>query len=115
MTIDERVLLVGRFIKDMTLEREQVYNTSQGLIEDYEKLQSSPSAIFVLILDIHRLVYLKETKFAPSMENFKSTIENFIKIKHKNYIDQLAENSKFEGQKKTKRNYFLSTSLLPLN
>lgn len=102
MTIDGRVLLVGRFIKDMILEREQVYNSSQGLVEDYERLQSSPSAIFVLILDIHRLVYLKETKFAPSLDNFKSTIESFIKIKHKYYIDKLAESSKLEGQKKTK-------------
>ncbi|TBW10014.1 hypothetical protein E0E50_10755 [Azotobacter chroococcum subsp. isscasi] len=103
ITIDGRVLLVGRFIKDMILEREQVYNPAQGLVEDHEELQSSPSAIFVLILDIHRLIYLKETKFAPTLDNFKSTIESFIKAKHKEYIDRLADESKVEGKVEGKR------------
>jgi len=112
ITIDGRVLLVGRFIKDMILEREQVYNLSQGLVEDHEELQSSPSAIFVLILDIHRLIYLKETKFAPSLDNFKSTIESFIKAKHKEYIDRLTDESKVEGKRKTKKQ-LLSEHLPP--
>lgn len=103
ITIDGRVLLVGRFIKDMILEREQVYKQSQGLVEDYEELQSSPSAIFVLVLDVHRLIFLKETKFAPTLDNFKSTIENFIKAKHKVYIDELAEQSKADGKRITKK------------
>lgn len=103
ITIDERVLLVGRFIKDMVLEREQIYKPSQGLVEDRGELQSSPSAIFVLILDVHRLIYLKETKFAPTLDNFKSTIESFIKNKHKKYIDMLADESKAEGKRKTKK------------
>jgi hypothetical protein len=103
ITINERVLLVGRFIKDMILEREQVYNPSEGLTEDHEALQSSPSAIFVLILDVHRLIYLKETKFAPTLDNFKSTLESFIKTKHTTYIDELANQSTLNGKRITKK------------
>lgn len=107
ITIDGRVLLVGRFIKDMILEREQIYKQSQGLVEDHHEMQSSPSAIFVLVLDVHRLIYLKETKFAPTLENFKSTIESFIKAKHKLYIDNLAEESKAAGNRVTKKKLLL--------
>ena len=107
ITVDGRVLLVGRFIKDMILEREQVYTPSKGLTEDHEELQSSPSSIFVLVLDIHRLIFLKETKYAPTLENFKSTIESFIKIKHKNYIEHLWEESKLSDKKVTKKQLLL--------
>lgn len=107
ITVEGRILLVGRFIKDMILEREQVYTTSDGLKADHEEMQSSPSAIFVLVLDIHRLIYLKETKHAPSLENFKSTIESFIKTKHKSYIDSLAEESKATGNRITKKQLLL--------
>lgn len=107
ITIGGRVLLVGRFIKDMVLEREQIYKQSQGLVEDHDEMQSSPSAIFLLVLDVHRLIYLKETKFAPTLDNFKSTIESFIKVKHKVYIDNLAEESKAAGKRLTKKSLLL--------
>lgn len=111
VTIDGRVLLVGRIIKDMILEREQVY-TSQGLIEDHDQMQTSPSAIFVLVLDVHRLIYLKETRFAPTLDNFKATIENFVKLKHKRFIDGLHDQSKAAG-KKIPRNQLLSKHFPP--
>lgn len=103
ITVEGRVLLAGRFIKDMILERDQIYSQSKGLVTDHEELQSSPSAIFVLVLDVHRLIYLKETKFAPSLDNFKSTIESFVKVKHKELIDRLAEESKSIDQRITKK------------
>lgn len=79
VTVDGRVLLVGRIIKDMVLEREQVYEEGKGLLAEADELRSSPSSVFVLILDVHRLLYVKETRYAPSLENFKSTVESFLK------------------------------------
>lgn len=119
VTIEGRVLLVGRFIKDTLLKREQVYSPSKGLVEDHEELQSSPSAIFVLVLDVHRLIYLKEVSHAPSVDSFKSTLEWFIKTKHKEFIDRLAEESKAAGERITKKqllidNFPPSLELIPL-
>jgi hypothetical protein len=119
VTVEGRVLLVGRIIKDMILEREQVYSRSEGLVPDHDELQSSPSSIFVLILDVHRLVFLKETRFAPTLDNFKSTLESFLKLKHKVFIDSKYDELKAAGEKVTKKKLVLenfppSLELIPL-
>ncbi|MCX2687949.1 hypothetical protein OO306_20660 [Pseudomonas sp. DCB_AW] len=118
VTVDGRVLLVGRFIKDMIFEREQVY-TSSGLVADHDEMQSSPSCIFVLVLDIHRLIFLKETKGAPNLDNFKSTLENFLKVKYKLYIDSVYDDAKERKEKVTKKQLMLDNvsptlELIPL-
>ncbi|MDP9514798.1 hypothetical protein [Pseudomonas protegens] len=119
ITVEGRVLLVGRFIKDTLLKREQIYSQSKGLIEDHEELQSSPSAIFVLVLDVHRLIYLKEVSHAPSLDSFKTTVESFIKVKHKEFIDRLADESKEAGERITKKQLMIdhfppTLDLIPL-
>jgi hypothetical protein len=94
VTVQGRVLLAGRIIKDALLEREQVYEEGKGLVADFGEMRSSPSSVFVLILDVHRVLYVKETKFAPTLDNFKSTLEKFLKIKHLEFIDALQERKK---------------------
>lgn len=79
--------IAGRFIKDTTLEREQIFEQGKGLIKDIDSMRSSPSALFLLILNNHRLVYVKETKNAPSKDTFRSTLLSFLKDKHKQYIE----------------------------
>lgn len=97
--------IVGRIIKDTTLEREQIYEEGRGLIKDSTAIRSSPSAIFLLILNNHRLIYLKETRDAPSKETFGQTILNFIRNKHKKFIDDKYEelNQNSEQEKITKK------------
>lgn len=79
--------IAGRFIKDTTLEREQIFEEGKGLVKDAGSMRSSPSAIFLLILNSHRLIYVKETKDAPSKESFRSTLLSFLRYKHKEYIE----------------------------
>lgn len=75
------LVLVGRFIKDGVLRRDQVY--ADGAIQQKPgSMQSSPSALFMLILHNHRLVYLRETVDAPSKETFRTTLLQFLKRKH---------------------------------
>ncbi|MGH8073503.1 MAG: hypothetical protein ACREO4_05455 [Lysobacter sp.] len=74
--------ICGRFIKDTTLTREQVYVEGQGLMHDRDQMQSSPSALFLLILNSHRLVYVKETVDAPPKEAFRSTLLSFLRQVH---------------------------------
>ena len=86
--------IVGRFIKDTTLEREQIFKRSEGLIKDSESMRSSPSSLFLLLLKNHRLIYIKETKNAPSKESFRSTLLAFLREKREQYITSLYEESK---------------------
>lgn len=80
--------IAGRFIKDTTLEREQIFEEGKGLVKDAGSMRSSPSAIFLLILNNHRLIYVKETRDAPSKESFRSTLLSFLRDKHKEYIEE---------------------------
>lgn len=79
--------IAGRIIKDTTLRREQIYKEGQGLVKDEDSIRSSPSAIFLLILNNHRLVYAHETKDAPSKDTFRSTLLSFLRVKYKEYIN----------------------------
>ena len=79
-------VVAGRFIKDTNLKREQVFKKGTGLVADKAQLASSPSSIFALILDNHRLLYLKETADGPSLASFRSTTLSFLKSSRRNYL-----------------------------
>ena len=111
--------IAGRFIKDTTLEREQIFENGKGLIKDSEYMRSSPSALFLLILNNHRLIYVKETKDAPSKESFRSTLLSFLSSKHEQYIKSEHERLKSDGKSVTKKSLYLETprptlELIPL-
>ncbi|MEO0014056.1 MAG: hypothetical protein RLZZ535_2445, partial [Cyanobacteriota bacterium] len=73
--------IVGRYIQNTQLQRTQIYDKqTDSLRRDKQAIQSSPSSIFVLILNNHRLIYLKETPCAPSLNSFQATIKKFIKL-----------------------------------
>lgn len=95
---DKQPALVGRMVKDTILEREQLYVDGK-LKADKNEMQSSPSSIFVLLLDVHRVLFFKETKFAPTLENFATTSEHFIREKYKIFIDDQHEKSIVEGKR----------------
>lgn len=98
--------IAGRFIKDTNLEREQVFEQNR-LIRDPQQLHSSPSSIFVLILNNHKLIYVNETVGAPNLKAFNSTISAFAKKKHFEFINKLYEEKNkvatAEDQKISKR------------
>jgi hypothetical protein len=93
---DKKLGIVGRFIKDTTLVREQIYDEEKGLVHDRESIRSSPSAVFLLILNNHKLIYLHETANAPNLQAFRSTTEKFIRQKHRNFIDELYKKKRKE-------------------
>lgn len=84
---DDRVLaLSGHFIKDTVLRRQQIFRRGQGLIEDVAEIESAPSAFFVLILNNHRLLYFAETAAAPTLDNFRATMEYFLRERWHMYV-----------------------------
>lgn len=93
--------LAGRFIKDGQLRREQIY-VDGGLVKDRQSMQSSPSAIFLLILNNHRLVYVRETAGAPDKAAFRSTLLAFLKQVRSHVVKTQfkAIDEEFEGRLK---------------
>lgn len=85
--------LYGRFIKDTILERDQYYKDGK-LNRDHDELPSSPSAFFALILAPHRIVYVPETRFAPTLSEFEATIKRFILDEHHRHKRKLYEYEK---------------------
>lgn len=107
--------IAGRFIKDTTLEREQIFEKEKGLVKDSGSMRSSPSATFLLILNNHRLVYVKETKNAPSKESFRSTLLSFLRAKHKQYIDSEYERFKLKYDRDSERSRVTKKDLIESN
>lgn len=89
----------GRFVKNTTLEREQIFDQKKSnLVTDYKEMESAPSALFTLILNNHRLLYVKETNYAPSINEFGTTVEHIIKkyldLERKSYFDKIRQERK---------------------
>ena len=96
------MVLHGQFIKDTVLTRTQVFSAEAGLVSDEESMSSAPSAFFALVLNNHKLVYLPETPYAPPLGTFASTVQYFLRLKHREYVNALYEQARHTEQPKTK-------------
>lgn len=71
--------IAGRIVKLTTIQRNQTYDReSRDLVAQPLSLESSPSSFFILILDGHKLLYIKEEKDSPTIGIFASTTEKFL-------------------------------------
>lgn len=104
---NEVVGIVGRFIKDTKLRREQVYVPGEGLMHAPSSMQSSPSSLFLLVLNSHRLVYLKETTDGPPKDAFRSTLLSFLRKKHsqllRSKLDEIDEKGLGRDEKREEK------------
>lgn len=75
----EAPAIVGRLIKDMVVRSEQQFDPATGqLLKAKQQMHTSPSSLFVLLLDSHKLIYCHETANAPGLDAFKSTLRAFL-------------------------------------
>jgi hypothetical protein len=88
---EKMVGVAGRLIKNTKLIREQVFDRERGLVRDSRSLRSSPSSFFLLLLNNHRLIFVKETVDAPSMQTFRATLHAFLKRKHVEHVSSMYE------------------------
>lgn len=105
--------IAGRLIKNTKIRRDQIF-TAEGLVKDAKSLASAPSSFFLLILDTHRLAYVRETPDAPNMSAFRSTLHAFITREYAGYVNRVAEEedvTKVDVRKETPRP---SLQLIPL-
>lgn len=88
---DERPIcaISGRFIKNTVLRRHQVFDREKGIVQDSQSMSSAPSAVFLLILNNHRLIYFPETPYAPDIIAFQATARKFISESYVDYLKKL--------------------------
>lgn len=94
--------IIGRFVKDTLLKREQIIDNGK-LLGDYDEMQSAPSAFFVLMLRDHRLLYFAETPFAPDLGAFGSTMQIFMRRVWRQHLQDLHGNSDLQKTHKELR------------
>lgn len=100
------LVLVGRMVLDTLLSRDQVMIDGE-LIRDHATMPSAPSALFALVMDTHKLIYLPETRFAPGLAAFRATAARLIKDRHRAYIKHRYEQAKGLEEKVTKSDLLL--------
>ena len=93
------VCLQGRFIKVTTLTREQIYVDGKGLIKAPAELETAPSSIFMLVLNNHKLLYLKENPHAPGIFAFRSTAHYYIRKKYSEFLNRMMNEFIEEAQR----------------
>lgn len=81
------LVVYGRLIKDTLLTREQFYTPERGLEREEGSLATAPSSFFALILNNHKLMYVPETGQAPALGAFQATLQYFLGIKYREYIN----------------------------
>ncbi|MBL3575596.1 hypothetical protein JMK10_00260 [Rhodovulum sulfidophilum] len=91
----QSVVIYGRIVKHTKLTREQVIQ-GEELVENVAHIENSPSAFFVLFLSDHRIAYVPETKYAPSLKNFEAAVSLFVKREFKAFSKEIYRARKSE-------------------
>ena len=99
------LVIVGRFVKDTVLEREQTLENGK-LVKNRATMQSAPSALFALVVDTHKLMYLPETSQAPHLSAFRATASRILKEQHTGYVDHIHLSQTDKTNKETKKAIF---------
>lgn len=87
---EDYIGIAGTLVNDTEIKRYQYYDeTGSGIVQDEQALSSAPTSKFLLILNNHRLVYMKEVPGAPTMAQFRTTAETFLKKKNMAFINHL--------------------------
>ena len=95
--------LVCRFVKDTVLKRHQIFSERKGIVEDEDEIKSAPSALAILLLNTHRLLYIKEVPGAPTAKQFGATFRHFLREATMEYQESQYDQLIDEGEKATKK------------
>ncbi|MGI8991368.1 MAG: hypothetical protein ACR2I2_17520 [Bryobacteraceae bacterium] len=96
----------GEFVKDTLVTRDQFYTPEDGLVASQRSMPSAPTSFFTLILDNHKLLYVPEMEDAPSLGAFGATLQKFLGIKYRVYVDVLFEQAKISSEPQTKKQIY---------
>lgn len=92
--------IIGRFVKHIVYRSHQK-EVDDVLKPDNQSLPTDPSSIFVLMLDTHRLLYLREFSESPKIDEFKNAMQSFLSLAHREFLREEKERLKAGGEKVT--------------
>lgn len=80
--------LAGFFVKKTILVVESGHDSNKGIYKDHKEIPSAPYSIFIIFLNNHRMILIKnQSKGSPDIRNFSSTIKEifnkYIKAENK--------------------------------
>ncbi len=101
LEVEGEPLIAGRLVKDTVLEREQLLKDGE-LREASGTLPSSPSSLFVLLLGCHRLLFVRQHRGSPTLDNFRTTLSRFLKKCHRAFLESKAKQNDPESGEKPK-------------
>jgi len=82
--------IIGRFVKHIVYRSNQV-EVEGKLVATDEELPSDPSSIFVLLLDSHRLLFVREFPNSPKLDEFDTFIVRALSRARHEYIRKWKE------------------------
>ena len=91
-----------RFIKSTVIRRHQTYSPSTGVVQDEKSLDTAPSALAILLLKSHRLIYMREVPGAPSPAQFGATFSHLLRLSMTSYRNHLYQQGVSGTKKVTK-------------
>jgi hypothetical protein len=103
----------GRIVKNTMLHRDQIFSNGD-LVDDEKYLETAPSSSFLLILNNHRLLFCREMAGAPTLQNFQSTSDCFLKLSYLDYINKVHDDSKKAMKSNSDNKITTKTSLKAL-
>jgi hypothetical protein len=83
-------VLYGRLIKNQTIERRQLY-LNGVLTQAPGELRTSPSSFFVFFFNKHKLFFVPEMPFAPSLGDFEYCLAYYLSKTRMQYIRRLRD------------------------
>jgi len=112
----DNFIIYGQLIKDTVLESRQYLGPNEELIVDQRWIQDTPSSFFFLEIAGHKLIFVKETSFAPDEGAFRSTLFSFIKQKRDDMIHQiyLSDDNKLKKKELYAEHPAPSLEILPI-
>lgn len=72
-TLSNELVLLGRLVKCLNLQREQILE-GKTIVKSYDEMASAPTSFFILILNNHKLLWVREVARAPQLRDFKYTL-----------------------------------------
>ncbi|MFB5673569.1 hypothetical protein ACE3NQ_13485 [Paenibacillus terreus] len=70
--------IVGEFIKRTTLEIRSRYSEKDGIRDTNERVPSDPYSLFIISLNNHRMILIKNQKGSPDIRSFNTTAKIII-------------------------------------
>jgi hypothetical protein len=90
-------VIAGRLVKNTMLTSSQIMKNGI-LVKRNKRLHTSPSSFFVLYLDKHKLIYIPEMGFAPTISDFEYCLAYYLKKAHRDYLLSLIEKIKAKNE-----------------